>query len=124
MKTLIYFILLSTLLSCSKASLKKICDVDDPITELSWLAEEIVDANANSLDITVSKVILKNKESKKLYKKVEGFIVHNQIAPPYAYTNTYYNCIGEQICHESAGFIYTPCDKYEIIKEEELYRNY
>ncbi len=115
MKPLIYFILLSILLSCSKASLNKICDVDDPITELGWLADKIADANANSQKIKVSKVILK------LNKREEGFIIQTGFWS--ILISGYYNCNGEVLC-TIGGVVGNLCDKYKILKEEELYRNY
>jgi hypothetical protein len=97
-------------LSCER-NLEKICDVSDPMNELSWLAEKKGIEN-----ISISKVILKDKEKK---KKIEGFI----IGPNKPYVNyiiTYYNCLGEALC-SIGGVAGNQCRDYEVIKEEIIY---
>ncbi len=109
MKPLIYFILLSILLSCSKTSLNKICDVDDPITELNWLADEI----DNGTITIVDKVVLKNKNSNKKQKALS--IVKSS-------SWGYYNCSGE-ILYISIG-VNPASNPFKVIKSEEIYRKY
>ncbi len=115
MKLLIYLILLSTTLSCSKTNLNKICDVDDPITELGWLADIIADANANSENIKVSKAIVKNKDTNKKEKML--IILRGQMS-------CYYNCSGDSLGISGGINPNANTNKYEVIKSEELYRNY
>lgn len=104
MKTLLYITWVVTLLSCSKANLNNICNVDDPITELSWLATKIANQEAD----IVSKVILKKE------KKIEAFSITD------GSSYGYYNCIGE-ILYLSIGINPTP-NPYKEIKSEEIYR--
>ena len=57
MNNILYLLLITvSLMSCSKTNLNKMCDVENPVTELKWLSNEIDSANANSQSIIVFKV--------------------------------------------------------------------
>lgn len=102
--------------SCTKVDIEKVCDVNDPLTELAWLSELVDDAEKNSKDIEVKKAILKDKESKKLNKKIEVFLVRT------GSITKYYDCSGNKIC-ESGGFTGSVCIDYEVIDSEIIYSN-
>lgn len=115
-------LLLSTIIiivlsfSCSKTDLNKICDVNDPLTELSWLSDIVTNSKTNSQKITISKVVLKDKKTKKLTRKLEGFTIRT------GSILTYYSCSGTKLC-ESGGVVGAICNTYDIIKEEIIYQN-
>lgn len=105
-------LIMASLMSCSKTNLNNMCDVEDSITELKWLSNEIDSANKNSISIIVFKVVIKNKETKKIQKSLE--LSKGDISE-------YYDCSGVLI--GSVGGI-NPRSKYEVIKSEKLYSNY
>lgn len=113
MNNILYLLLITvSLMSCSKTNLNKMCDVENPVTELKWLSNEIDSANANSQSIIVFKVVIKNKETKDKQKSLK--LLKGQMSE-------YYDCAGVLI-----GFTggINPSSKFEEIKSEELYRNY
>ena len=113
MKRIAFFISIITAIfftSCEKVG--KVCNVSDPLTELSWLAQM-----KEVEDISISKAIFKDKESN---KRVEGFIfTTNASTPSPGSFTTFFNCSGEGLC--SIG-CFTLCDDYEVIKDEEIYK--
>lgn len=102
-----------TLFGCTKVSLDKVCDTNDPLADLSWLKTIVEFAGVNSQDISITKVIFKDADTKKIRKKLEGFVVRT------GSLFSYYDCSGNKIC-EAGGAAGTICDRYEIVKEEKL----
>ena len=117
MKIIFIGILIIATVSCSKQNLDKICNVDDPLTELPWLSDIVSNSKGSSQKIKISKVILKDKTTKVFRKRKEGFTV---IIGTYEAVTTFYNCSGEIIC-SAGGITGETCNKYDILKEEVLY---
>jgi hypothetical protein len=94
---------------------KKFCDVYDPLTELPWLKKIVteIDSLPHPHYSLIYKVILKDTKTK---KRTEGFVL------PASWT-VYYNCAGEEICG-AGGAAGAPCEKYDIVKEEVIYRKW
>jgi len=96
-------------ISCDKVG--KVCNVSDPLTELSWLTERINELENNA---TVSKTILKNTKTE---KRIDAIAISFNF--PLTITN-YFNCLGEKICF-IGGVAGNQCREYEVIKEEVIY---
>ena len=96
--------------SC-KTDLNKVCDISDPMSEISWLTEKKGIEN-----ICISKIILKDKEKK---KRIDGFAIAPNESYPDAIT-AFYSCSGELLC-SVGGIDGQLCERYEIIKEEIIY---
>ena len=120
MKQIVFLISISLavlFISCEKVG--KVCNVSDPLTELPWLAEQINRIETDSINVEISKVILKDIKDK---KKIDAIGIYYIFNPSSHYgILSLFNCSGEGLC-TIGGVIGNGCrGDYEVIKEEVIY---
>ena len=119
MKKVVILISIAVLfISCEKVG--KVCRVSDPLTELPWLAEQINRIETDSINVEISKVILKDIKDKKKIDAIGIYYIFNPSS--YYGIRSYSNCFGEGIC-TIGGVAGNQCKDYKVIKEEIIYVN-